>query len=667
MLLCAALLLACGDDETKPTPTPDPGTTVVFDLEADLTNPEKFFEVPYPNDLRLDAEGHPDLRGFPNPASAPPVVGLLQNASQAVGFPVIPVAHFRFTAPLAPREPEEAGTTPFAIVDIDPASSARGTLVPVVAQTHQVDPYTPENLVSIAPRPGFVLRPGTRYAAFVLKSALDAEGRPLGENPVLARVIAGTGQTDAERRAADLYAPLKDALAVAGVAPSDIAAATVFTTGRVVEETARLGDAVVAAHDVTIEELALDAAEDYPELCVLRGTVSLPQFQGGTPPFDTDGRLVLDSSGTPVQQRTEIAPVAITIPRTTMPAEGYPLVINVHGSGGYSIAMVRPVADDGMPGDPIGPSFPIATKGIAMAGFAMPLNPERFPGAAEDEYLNVENFAAMRDTFRQGVLEARLFVEAVAALEIPPATLAACTGAELPAGATAFKFDAQKLGITGQSMGGMYTNMIGATDARLRAAVPTGAGGHWTFFIRETKLRDGQIPGFLVLVLGTSVVPTFLHPALTIAAAGLEPADPMIYMPHLARRPLEGHPTRPIYEPVGKDDSYFPTPVYDAMALAYGHAQAGEVVWPEMQDALALAGLDGVLSLPVTSNMTNESGSPYTGAVLQFTADGTYDAHAIYSHRDDVKRQYSCFWDSFMKTGTAVIVPPTTDWAAPCP
>lgn len=664
-------LLACSDDaETKPPPT-DPGTTFVFDLDADLANPEQFYEVPYPNDLRLDAAGHPDLRGFPNPASAPPVVGLLENASQAVGFPVIPVAHFRFTAPLSPRVLDDvvpaSPTSPFVIVNVDPASSDRGALVPVVAQTHQPDPYTPENLVSIAPRPGFVLRPGTKYAAVVLKSALDADGKPLGENPVLARAIAGAGQTDAERRAAEVYAPLADGLAAAGVPVADVAAATVFTTGRVVEETAAMGDAVLAAHDVTIEDLAPDAMEVYPELCVLRGTVTLPQFQGGTPPFDTDGRLVLDASGVPVQQRTEVAPVAITIPRTTMPAAGYPLVINVHGSGGYSIAMVKPVADDGMPGDPIGPAFPIATKGIAMAGFAMPLNPERFSGAAEDEYLNVENFAAMRDTFRQGVLEARLFVEAIAKLEIPPAALAGCTGAELPGGATAFKLDASKLAITGQSMGGMYTNMIGATDPRLGAAVPTGAGGHWTFFIRETKLRDGQIPGFLVLVLGTSVVPTFMHPALSIAAAGLEPADPIIYMPHLARRPLPGHPVRPIYEPVGKDDSYFPTPVYDAVALAYGHEQAGDVIWPEMQTALSLAGLDGVVPFPVSENMTSEAGGTYTGAVVQFVADGPYDPHAIYSHRDDVKRQYSCFWDSFMKTGKAVIVPPSADWAAACP
>ena len=32
----------------------------------------------------------------------------------------------------------------------------------------------------------------------------------------------------------------------------------------------------------------------------------------------------------------------------------------------------------------------------------MPLNPERLPGATPTAYLNVNNLAALRDTFRQG-------------------------------------------------------------------------------------------------------------------------------------------------------------------------------------------------------------------------------------------------------------------------
>ncbi len=137
-------------------------------------------------------------------------------------------------------------------------------------------------------------------------------------------------------------------------------------------------------------------------------------------------------------------------------------------------------------------------------------------------------------------------------------------------------------------------------------------------------------------------------------------------MPRLSRRPLEGFSARPVYEPVGMGDSYFPIAIYDAVALSYGHPQAGDEVWPSMQDALALADLDGTVDYPVATNLTSESGESYTGAVVQYAGDGYSDPHVIFVQLDEVKHQYGCFLETQVRTGTAVIPAPAA-LGTPCP
>jgi hypothetical protein len=347
-----------------------------------------------------------------------------------------------------------------------------------------------------------------------------------------------------------------------------------------------------------------------------------------------------------------------------MPDAGFPLVMYFHGSGGLSTASVDrgtwyrttdPTAcPDGVFGDPWdgftgcntkgeGPAHVVARHGLAMAGSALPVNPERLPGASETAYLNFNNLGSGRDLFRQGIIEQRLFLEALLALRIAPATVAACAGVSLPAGATDYRFDASHVYAQGQSMGGQYTNLFSAVEPLVLAAIPTGAGGYWSQFILETPLFPN--PGALVgtFLIGTPATLTFLHPALQIYETAWEAVDPMVYMPRIARRPLPGHPVRSIYEPVGLGDSYFATNTYDAMALAYGHQEAGEVIWPSMQQALALAGHDGLA---------------YTGVVVQYEGDGIYDPHALYTQLPAVKHQYGCFLATHLATGTATVVAP---------
>jgi hypothetical protein len=129
-------------------------------------------------------------------------------------------------------------------------------------------------------------------------------------------------------------------------------------------------------------------------------------------------------------------------------------------------------------------------------------------------------------------------------------------------------------------------------------------------------------------------------------------------MSRLARRPLPGIGVRHIYEPVGLDDEYFPTTIFDAAALAYGNQQAGAEIWPGMQVALAADGLSGLAGFPVSQNRTAPDGTTYTGAVVQFRDDGIEDAHYIYRQLDEVKHQYGCFFATWIADGTPSIPAP---------
>ncbi len=661
--------VGCGSSGTAA-----PKSELVLDYGASLTDLAGFYQVPYPSDLRLTAGGTPDLTGFPERQNA--IIGpLVAIAGQRKGFASVSTAFFQFTLPLGARASEDAiaaaPDAPVLLVDIDDASKDKGTLYPTVAATPDADKYTPENLVEVAPRPGIVLSPLRKYAFVVMRSFGDASGAPLGVSSTMRALANGnTPQTARGAELAQLYAPLWPVLAAKGVNADDVAAATVFTTGDVVKDTFDLTTQLLSRFKVQITGLALRKDGDQPRNCELVGKVTYPQFQEGTPPFDTKGLFVNGADGLPVKQGEVDAPISISIPKGAMPSGGFPLVAYFHGSGGLSTAVFDrgPVKAAGGPDVAHqGPAYVLAPHGIAAAGSALPLNPERLPGASDTAYLNLNNLAAFRDTFRQGVVEQRMFIEALRTVTIDPAVLGTCAGVTLPANETAIRFKEDQLLAQGQSMGGMYTNMISAVEPRIKASVPTGAGGFWSYFILKTSVVPHAGTALGALLFGTHVKLSFMHPVLAIGETGWEPAEPIVYMPRLARRPLAGHPTRPIYEPIGINDTYFPPEVYDAVVLSYGHPQAGEQQWTSMQDALKLENLDGIRPYPVSMNLTSESGAHYTGVVVQYHQDGIEpDGHAIYKQLDSVKYQYGCFFESFLKTGKAT-VPAVAPLGTACP
>jgi hypothetical protein len=676
--LVATVALACAKDDAAADTDGAVGVMAVFDLDADLAVPATFYDLPYPLDVRLDAQGHPDLRGMPHDVNQKTAGQLLQAAQERPGFPAVGAGYFVFDGPIAAQDRQAVVpadvASPVLLVDADPDSPQRGTLFPTILGTLPPDVYVLENMLAVAPYPGTVL-PGDRtYAFVVLRSLGGADGTPLGVTPALASLAAGTTPPGVHAAAiAPMYAPLWETLDMLGVPRTEVAAATVFTVTDIVRENFELSELVRQQHDVSIEGLALepDGGADHERFCELVGTIEMPQFPRGTPPFNEDGGYDYGPDGAPLEQRKETVVFVATIPKQPMPVGGYPLLHYIHGSAGLAAQVV----DRGpatVPGDfssqipGLGPAHIVADHGLAAIGASMPLNPERTPLAGDFDYINILNPRSFSYVFRQGVFEQRLILDAVETLSIDPSVLEGCDGPSLPGGETAYRFDLSRLVMMGQSMGAQYTNLTAAVDPRVRAVVPTGSGGLWSEFFEVSTLFGGvnQLAGG---VLGIDISDVnLLHPGVNMLETGWEPGEPIVSLPRLARRPLPGHPVRHVYEPVAPTDEFFPTTLFDAMSIAFGNQQAGDPVWPQMQAEHAIFGLDGIAPYPVTGNRTSETGEPFTGVVVQYEPDDILNGHYIFQQRDEVKYQYGCFIASFLRDGIPR-VPAPAPLGTPCP
>ncbi len=645
---------ACGPG--SPAPVVDehndwddiPGVAAVFDPAADLGDPAAFYDLPWPLDGRVTAAGTLDVAALPRPADHAPAEQLVGLLAEARGFSQVPVVVFRFEEAVARDGDADAAW----FVDVDPASEGYGRRVPASAASPPADPYTPPHALVMQPAHGLVLDPGTRWAAVVTRAWGDADGAPLGVPASLRAALHGAGPRGA------LFGGVAPAL---GIPVEEVAAATVFTTGDVVADMAALTEAVRAAHAPAIADIGLtEDGDQHARFCELAATVRLPQFQAGTPPFDTLGTFTWDRATLPPVQREEDVPVALTLPLAQMPAGGWPLVVYAHGSGGAFDQVVDrgPVLEPGGERTPgLGPAHVLAGRGIAAVGMGALLGESRAGGDTGRGYLNLRNLAAYRDTWRQAIIETRLLIDALENLEIPAGAVAACPGLTLPDGAAAHVLDVDRAMMLGQSAGAHLSMEVGAIDPRIHAVVPAGGGGYWTL-VMTTDPREGVPPEVTGFALGTDVVPDALHPGLALLQAAWEPAEPLVYAPRLGDDPLPGQAPRDVYLPVGQDDGYFPEPVFDAMVAALRVERTGAALWPEMDDALARAGIADHPDLPVAANRRARDGTPWTGVTQQWAPDGVVDSHHIFAQYEGIKHQYGCFFRSRYDRGRATLVAP---------
>jgi hypothetical protein len=640
----------------------------------DFTRGSGFYAAPFPSDDLITADGHVDVSGFPNPLNVSLVAqGVSLVGRDGRGFAQSAGVFFALSDDLdATKLPSlESTVTPDSSVFLIGVQSD----APDYLHRYPVEvnfepdggPFGAKHMLSLLPLQGIPLRPATLYAAVVLRGLLDANGHRLGRSAGMASILNGKAPKGLGSTAFAHYRQALQALGRAGVESAEISGLAVFTT----DDSARQMGTVVA--DMLTRTLPSPAPfmaqEVFDGYCVFASTVQMPDYQRGTPPFaGAGGDWVFDANGNPIFQRYETANLFVTIPRTPMPAAGYPVVLLIHTGFGE----LRPLVDRGqeaatggpaiVPGS--GPGQEFAKVGWAGMSVDGPLDGLRNTTNANEDYtiFNFLNPPALRDNIRESGAELALFTHAMEKISLDVST---CPGASGTNGSTTATFDVSKLVLFGHSMGATIAPLALASDPRFKGVILSGSGASLIENLMY-KLQPFSVKPFVEAFLNYPVGTLKEDdPILSLIQFIAEPSDSQIYERAVVQEPPPGFTARQVLMLQGIVDNYIRPRIANASSLALGLDLAGPeldmnnpaytsvdtpigtLLWASGRHAITLAASANFASRPAA----------VTAIVTQDPGDGIEDGHEMVFQTEPPKNQYRCFLKSFAATGLPSVPP----------
>jgi hypothetical protein len=661
--LCALALLpllpllgvACGGSTAH---GPITGTVVRFDA-ATLTAANDFYGMPFPSDLRLDGVGI-GLAGFPNPMNSTllqqyvaalhdSVRGFGTNAPMYVGFSA---AIDPSTLPTDPVKTLRADS-PVQVIDIDAGAGTAGIRIPVLFHWYPTKTlFLAANTLAIRPVPGTPLLSNHKYALVITSALKDAAGAPVVADALTRVVLGRWDPVDADDRAIGTTQPF---LRWAHSAQFDVDAVemvSVFTTQDASGTMALARTAVRASPVPAISNLSY--LHDTNSTHVFTGKFSVPNFQAGTPPYlSSGGNFVFDAQGFPIAQRTEQVRFALTVPKGTPPAAGWPIVIYAHGTGGSYLSFSQEGANDGAAHDAMADAA--AKQGLASLCMDQVLHGPRNPSCDETSpdyetcvgtgFFNFFNPYAGRDNARQGGVDDFQLVRLAHELTIP-ATVD-------PEGLVP-TLDPGHIVFLGHSQGSLTGAPFVAAESELKGAAFSGAGGLLTLTILE-RTNPIDFKTLAEQILGISGVESLdiFHPVLALVQTFIEPADTINYALAAQQQPLFSD-YRDVLLIEGMHDTEVPQDSAEALGAAallpIGVADGGA---PQHAGPGFIAAGLGTVTLPVHDNVQLVGGQR-TGVMLQF--GGPNDDHFTMFDNPVANCQVMSFLKSSV-TGLGATVP----------
>jgi len=616
-----------------------PGVTANFTMDPTRAD---FFDIPWPADTRLTDEGTIDLAGFPNPGDSSLLDEWLATAQASTrGFGTNSAVYFTFDGTLDPQSlpagPAETmeESSPVFLIDLSNGPE-HGRRIPLVITYYENErQFTPASTLVLRPVCGFPLRSSARYAAVVTRGVTDDRGRPLGASGAFECTKYHEAPQDEKIRPWwNLLNGSYGQLEELGIAErADIVAMTVYTTQPVVEEMDRIRDFVAARAVPSVSDWQY--LGERTDLHLFEGYFEMPEYQAGTPPdFEGGGWFVFDTDGVPIPQRTPLVAFTLAIPKGTTPADGWPIVMYHHGTGGSRFSFCSGSEDV---------CDLLAEKGVASIGIDQPLHGERNTGNWDEttKTFNVTNIEAFRDNFRQGAADLLVLRCLVEELEVP---------ASIAPDSEAIPIDELRVAFMGHSQGGITGPIYLGTAKDVNGAVLSAAGGGLNIVLLERK-DPLDIRALLVTVMMIEDEEFDLeHPVVNVFQAFAERADQLNYARRFIAEPPGGSAPTHLFYSEGLHDAMTMPRQIENLAAASGCA----LMMPVTREFLSMQ-LRGIepIDPPVSGNTQGPGGEPVTAVLAQYPDDGHF---AVFDN-DDAKRHYTGFIETLMADGLPSVGP----------
>ncbi len=611
-----------------------------------------FYRHPYPSDARLK-DGRPVLTGHPTPGDGLLGFDLVQRYLDAIStrqdrFSPNSAVFLRFSkTPNFDSLNVNGDSKPVQLIDIDPASPNYGRPQAFGWNgSSSGNRYICSNNLVVRPAVGRPLAPNTTYAVLLSNVVKDQAGTAIVRDASFEAMLGATRPSGADGDAWDAYSSLRAYFADADASPvaeATVSFAAVFTTGNPIEPMRALVEDATAEVPVASALIECDtgvvspcddglSGAEHVRGCFAASTVfdeiqgkfSLPIYQAGTAPYLESG----GAASTGVKRREDVC-FSMTVPADAAPAEGWPVLLVAHGTGGNFRGHVDQVSELFTTIDVDGTPVKFVTIGWDQV--------QHFNrrGASEDHpnglVYNYANPDAALGNFLQGGAEIASIVSWVASNPITAAT--SPTGAAVP-------LDANQIWFLGHSQGGTTGPLALPFESRVRGAILSGAGASLVYALVGKTSPVNSLGALKVVLQDPSVGVN--HPVIQLLQGYFDPVDPLNFARRMTSAPIDGVTTsKHVFQTHGVTDTFTPPSALDTLAVALLATYIEPMIEP----------INGVPTSagPISGNLMVGQ-APFTVVGRQYQPDG-YDGHFVLFRDAGARQDAAEFLGSGVVTG----------------